>query len=180
MPRRRKKRRRGGGRRRPARPRWILTRRPLPHRRRRRAPSEKKRTVRPQTHRPPRELPQLPARPSPLARGAHTTRKKPIRGIQNLVIGGVLLYAMGKTVAYRLYATAKSPTRGVQACTPRLQTLPMAYRPIHHGCVLYLWCTGLYASGVFHSSGVRTCMPRMCTPQNVCFVCHGCVSSNFF
>jgi hypothetical protein len=120
-----------------------------------------------------------------------TTRKKPIRGIQNLVIGGVSLYAMGKTLLVQAY-----PWR--TDCTPRLthtpvayrpvrhgyvsypwctglRFLPVAYRPVHHGYVLYPWRTSLYASGVFCSSGAWPCTPLTCTPQNFYFVRHGCV-----
>jgi hypothetical protein len=91
-----------------------------------------------------------------------TTRKKPIRGVQNLVIGGVSLYATGKKPLVQAYPWHTD-------CTPRLWHLPVAYRPVHHGCVLYPWRTGLYASGVYRSSGVRLCTPLMCTPLNFHF-----------
>jgi hypothetical protein len=56
----------------------------------------------------------------------NTTRKKPICGIQILIIGGVSLYAMGKTLLVQAY-----PWR--TACMPRLSYPPVAYRPVRHG-----------------------------------------------
>jgi hypothetical protein len=81
------------------------------------------------------------------------------------------LYATGTVlpVAYRLYVTANSPTRGVHACTPRLRDLPVVYRPVRHGYKTHPWRTGLYASGVYRSSGVCPCTPLTCTPLNFYF-----------
>jgi hypothetical protein len=107
------------------------------------------------------------------SRGWHqinTTRKKPICDVQNLVIGGVSLYATGKTPLVQAYPWRTNNT-------PRLTHPPVAYRPVRHGydtsvrhgCILYPWRTGLYASGVYHSSGVHPCTPLMCSPLNFHF-----------
>jgi hypothetical protein len=117
-----------------------------------------------------------------------TTRKKPIRGVHNLVIGGISLYATGKMPLVHAY-----PWR--TACMPRLSHPPMAYMPVRHGydpypwrtglyatatiptcgiqaCTpwvcLYPWCTGLYASGMFLSHGVHARTPWICTPPRIC------------
>jgi hypothetical protein len=65
---------------------------------------------------------------------SYTTRKKVIRGVQNLGFRGVLLYATDITPLIQSY-----PWR--TACTPRLQTHP--------------WRTGLYATGTNPTYGVQ-------------------------
>jgi hypothetical protein len=105
---------------------------------------------------------------------SHVQRKKMVMNLKRSRRCCCLLLTLqrsllGKTssVAYRICLAV------AYCCTPRVRH--HWYRPTHgvqivrHGCVLYPWRTGLYASGVFRSSGVRSCMPLTCTPLNFFF-----------
>jgi hypothetical protein len=105
----------------------------------------------------------------------HTTRKKPICGIQISAIGGLPLYATGKMPLVQAYPWH---TR----CTPWPSYPPMAYRHVRNDYDPYPWRTSLYARGVFCIRGVQACTPRVCllamaySPIRHRYVCHRTLS----